>query len=383
MDIVGSLKRKLEEFSLGGFRKNRTDFYKSLAKAIQNKEQLKTYLTEELKIARNKKTRNDSKAIAISMLIRRLASGEDFEFANLFKGIVPDTDRMMLSAVDSSQDKAKTLLALCQAINEQNASKKVIFGALFPPMILVPAVAVFCYVLSTQTIPIIVKIAPPEVWTPFNSAVRGFSEFISNNGLYLLLGVIASIIAYTRALPSVTGKIRDYIEGISIGKATMLMPVAPFVLPTIIYKDFQSAQMLAALAVLLQSGTTLKDALISIRKGSTPYMREHINRVLRHLDNSPTDYVNAFSRGILNRKILGRMASTIRTNSKFEEVLIEIGTKGAEDVREELGRVAKQANFMIMFMAGITVVFLYVGQLSIGDAMNAALDPINMMKKNR
>lgn len=383
MDILGKVQRYLEQLSLGNFRKNRTDFYKSLAKAIQNKEQLKTYLTEELKIARNKKTRNDSRAVALSMLIRRLSSGEEFEFANLLKGIVPDSDRMMLSAVDSSQDKAKTLMALCTAINEQNASKKVIWQALLPPMILVPAVAVFCYVLSTQTLPIIVKIAPPEVWTPFNSAVRAFSEFVSNQGAYLLMAVVASIVAFTKALPKVTGPARDYIEKISVGKATMLMPVAPFILPTIIYKDFQSAQMLAALAVLLQSGATLKDALIGIRKGSTPYMREHINRVLRHLDNSPTDYVNAFSRGLLNRNILGRMASTIRTNSKFEEVLIEIGTRGGEDVREELGKVAKQANFMIMALAGFTVVFLYVGQLSIGDAMNSALDPVNLLKKNR
>lgn len=381
MDYIAKINGFLESMSLGSFRKNRTDFYKSLAKALDNKEQLKTYLTEELKIARNKKTRDDSKAVALSLVLKRLSTGDDYEYVTLFKGIVPDTDRMMLSAVDSSSDKSKTIMALCRAIMEQNASKKVIMGALIPPMILLPAVAAFCYIMATQALPVIVKIAPPEVWTPFNAAVRDFASFISSSGHLLVIGVILAIIAFVKALPLVTGKVRDKIESISVGKATLLMPIFPFILPTIIYKDFQSSQMLAALAVLLQSGATLKDSLISVRKGATPYMREHINRVLRHLEHSPTDYINAFSRGLLNKSVLGRMASTIRTTSKFEDVLIEIGTRGAEDVREELARVAKQANFMIMALAGFLVVFLYVGQLSIGDSMNEAMDPVNMMKK--
>ena len=110
-------------------------------------------------------------------------------------------DRMMLSAVDDAKDKPGTLRALSDAIKAQKEAKAVIWKAIFPPMVLLPGVAGFSYVLATQSIPIIVKVAPPEVWTPFNQAVRDVAEYLANHGAITAIGVIAAIVAFAYALP--------------------------------------------------------------------------------------------------------------------------------------------------------------------------------------
>ena len=65
-----TFKKKLSNFfnaiNLMDFRGKREAFYEQLAKSIENKEQFKTFLEEELKIARHKRTRNSSREAARS-----------------------------------------------------------------------------------------------------------------------------------------------------------------------------------------------------------------------------------------------------------------------------------------------------------------------------
>ena len=78
MTFKKKLTNLFNAINLMDFRGKREAFYEQLAKSIENKEQFKTFLEEELKIARHKRTRNSSREAALKLMVRKLSLGDDF-----------------------------------------------------------------------------------------------------------------------------------------------------------------------------------------------------------------------------------------------------------------------------------------------------------------
>lgn len=383
MSVMNSFHKLWLNFTLNGFRSKREHFYEQLARAIENKEQVRTFLEEELKISRHKRTKDSSREAALKLMVRKLSLGEEYRMSQMLSVAMPDSDKLMLAALDDAKDKPATLRALADAIRQQKEARSVVLKAILPPLVLIPGVAGFSYVLATQSIPIIVKVAPPEVWTPFNQSVRDFAEIIAAHGGKIVIGVLATIIGFSMMLPRWKGNLRTRLEQLPAGIGFVLFPVFPFLVPLSIYRDFQLSLMVTSLAVLLQSGGTLNNSLDTLRRNSSPWMRWHLKKVMAHLNVAPTDYIPAFSKGLVSPTLLARLATTIRNNPQFDKILIQLGTEGGAEIRDEIAKTAKSLNAMIMIIAASLVVFLYVGQLSISQTMTAELDPIKRMRSVR
>ncbi len=375
MNLTHGLKRMFLSLELSDFRSQRGDFYEQLSKAIENKEQLKTFLVEELKISRNRRTANSSRARALSLMVKKISAGEDYRISQILGAVMPREDLMMLSAVDAAKDKPSTLRALASALREQQEARSILWKAVIPPTILLPGVAGFSYVMATQSIPVIIKIAPPEVWTPYNQAVRTFAETVSNHGGSILLGIVVCVTLFSMSLPRWTGAMRTRLEQVRPALGLLLMPVVPFLLPLSIYRDFQVSLMLTSLSVLLRSGMTLTEAIDQLARNASPWMSAHLRKVRAHLQISPTDYVPALAKGLMSPSLLAKVATTIRSNTQFDKVLIELGTKENVEIRNQIAKTAQGVNAVLLTAAGALVLFLYVGQLSITQSMTSELDP--------
>jgi type II secretory pathway component PulF len=369
----------LESLSLMSFRSERTAFYRELARSIESREQLRSFLSAELAISRNPSTRNSSRATALALMQRQLSMGNDYRLSHLLGRVMPQSDRLMLSALDFSSDRPATLRSLADAIEQQKRARQVIGQSLLPPLILLPGVAGFCHVLATQSIPVIVKMAPPAVWTPFNQSVRSFAEVIQRDGGWLMLATVCTTVLVTCALPRWTGRARSQLENLKPRARWLLFPVFPLTLALSVYRDFQVSQLLNALAVLLESGMTLTEALQRLRRHAQPWMRSHLQRVLAHLQVAPTDYVPAFSRGLMSPALLAAVASAVRNNPRFDQVLIELGTRENVHIQNHIAKTAKRINSTLVASCGVLVLFLYLGQLSITQSMTAELSPTQQM----
>ncbi|HEY1059473.1 MAG TPA: hypothetical protein VGE55_12150 [Limnobacter sp.] len=381
--IMALFKSLWTYVQLMDFRGKRDEFYLQLARSIERRERLRTFLVEEQKIAKSKATRDSSREFAMRLMLAKLSQGQDFKISQILSEVMPNEDRLMLSAVDQSKDKPETLRSLVVAIQQQKQARSLIFKAMFPPFIMLPGVFVFSYVLATRSIPIIAQIAPPEVWTPYNAAVRNFSESVASHGFQTMGVMIALIAFFIYQMPRWKGKWRGRIERIPQGIGLLLFPVFPIALPLSIYRDFQVTLLLTSLAVLLKSGSTLTGAIDNLRSMAQPWMQWHLRRVSRHLYVAPTEYVEAFANGLLSPKLLARLATTIRNDTRFDRVLIELGTQGVAEVRKEIEKTSKGMNTLLMVASAACVLFLYVGQLSIAQSMTDALDPVNRMKQFR
>lgn len=372
MSAVRSLLRAVR---LRGFHAQRTEFYEHLARSLRQRELLTAYLQEELVIARAKKTADPSKALALHEMLRRLQSAEDVTLSRVVGGSMPAGDRMMLAAVDVSHDKPGTLHDVAAAVKEQQQAAKLLAKALLVPLILLPGILAFAYVMAVVVIPTITKVAPPTIWTPYLSAVRFVAESIASYGAHALIFAVIALLGFFYSLPRWTGSLRARLDRVSSKAATALFPVAPILLPLALYRDFTAGQVLTTLAVLLNSGATLTDALRTIGKSGTPYTRWHMRRILAHLNQFSTDYVPAFGKGLLSTRLLAMLASRIRNAPKFDEVLVDIGTQGNVVIRAEVQRSAVAINAMLLFGGALFIIFLYSGQTLIADATANAMDP--------
>ncbi|WP_426172475.1 type II secretion system F family protein [Pseudoduganella sp. R-34] len=377
------LKSLYEYVMLYDFRKKRVEFYGDWAKSIKAGEVTKTFLMAELAIANAKQTRDRSRAFALRMMLGRIKSGQVQKMSEVVATAMPVGDLVMLGAADSAKEKEqiKILGDLVKAVEEQSEAMKEIHRAVLPPLLLLPGLGFFAYVLSSKSIPIIEKVAPPEVWTPFNELVRVIANLIGGYGVHFLVLAVVAGMTFAYWLPRWIGKLRLRLERVDPELATWLSPIAPYLLPLSMYRDAQALMLLSALAVLLESGKRLNEALELIQSRSTPYLRYHVTRILDYIEIYPLEASVAFTNGILSPRVSARLATISRNNPSFEEVLIEIGTVGAKEIRQQVSKSAFKLNLVFISLAASLTVFLYLGQLSITRSMDKELDPTTIMQR--
>lgn len=371
----------LTNLRLMGFRARREEFYDELAQSYDNRESLRTFLEEELKIAVAKATRNTSRAYALRIMSALLASGDSHKYSQIVGPVMPAADAMMLTALDDAPDKAALMRAIARSVREQKEMVAMAKRKLLPPLLILPGAFVFSLVMAHKSLPIVTKVAPPEVWTFFNMAVRLYSEFIASYGVTAVVVAALAFACFVHQLPRWKGAWRGRLESIKPATATLLFPICPFLLPLSIYRDVQAGLLFSALSVMLQAGRTLNDALATIQRSSMPWMRWHVARILGHLEVNPTEYQRAFAKGFVSPQLLARLSSQIRTNPRFDQVLITLGAEGSKEVRQEVDKRTSVVNYMLLGLGGGLIAFMMAGQISIGQKLREEMSPAKQMAR--
>jgi type II secretory pathway component PulF len=376
------LARLLKWLRLQGFWSRRDEFYEELAAAFQANEALRDFLKEEMRISSSSVTANPSRAFALRLMRGRLAAGDSVKLSTILGPALPPSDLMMLAAVDDAKDKPALLRSIAEAVREQRLLRGLVRKKAVPPLLVIPGAFGFAYIMATQSLPVISKIAPPSVWdSGMNGAVRTFATFIADYGVLAGLVVAGVIVAFTQILPRWTGPWRARLESMNPKVTLLLFPVCPFLVPLSIYRDVQVGLLFSAMAVMLRSGRTLTDALSTIRRNSQPWLRWHVRRILQHLEVNPTEYRQAFAKGLMSPALLARLSSQIRTNPNFDAVLVRLGLEGNVEVRKVVERQTGVINGMLLAAGAGVVVFMMLGQLSISQSLTEEMSPAKQMER--
>jgi type II secretory pathway component PulF len=163
------------------------------------------------------------------------------------------------------------------------------------------------------------------------------------------------------------------MEQISVSTGMLLFPICPVLIPFSIYRDFQVSILFSSMAVLLQSGMTLTECIKALIPNSSAWLRWHLNRILLSLNNTPSEYIDAFSKGLLGASLLAKLSSSIRHTSHFDKLVIKLGTTEGEQIRKQIEKVTKTINAMLLVLLGSVIMYLYVGQFSISNDLTDAL----------
>lgn len=344
----------------------RSLFYRDLADAFERKVTIRDFLQRELENARMLK--DDIGKTILKALITRYSSGNGGTLSSLMHGIAPRSDLMLLSAVDDSGDaKAQSLSRAADAVDFQIRSIKTLSVSLVTPAIAVPIVGVLC-VITSDIVAGIARDAPPHIWTGFNGLVKMLADFINAHWGKVLMSMLISVAAAIFVLPRWVGVYRlkmDSMPGFSL------------------YRDYNAAVVLSAMAMMIGSGKTLRQALDDLRPNATPWLRWHLQRVINSLEDNPTDYLGAFSRGLMPMSVRARLNSLTDSSKSFDVALVSMGTSEVKRLEGAVKVSAETVNWTLTgFLVSIAVV-LSIGQMTIASALSRESDPSKLMQSQK
>ena len=348
------------------FRPQRAEFYRDLADMFQRHEPLMAFFEGE--IANAVRTRQRARAAAIRMMLDRYQTGHGAgRVGYLMEGVMPRCDAMMLVAVDRAEDKPKALMSLASAVEAQDAMKSIVAAYAVFPAVMLP----LCYVLIRVLSDVILSIdrSTPDyvksaLWVGMNGWARTIALAADRFGLLLVSLIVALVVTAAVSLPRWKGRVRLSLES---------WPMY------VLYRDFQSGLLFTSMAMLLTNGATLKGALEDIAQGSSAWMRWHLTRVLRALDDSPTCTIEAFSRGLLSPYMLSRAATLQRTAANFSDVLVELGTREGERVLKGVRRAALVTNVAVVGVLVSLSTFMGLATLTVPGRFSALMEPSTLM----
>ena len=348
------------------FRARRAEFYRDLAEMFRRNEPMMAFFEGE--IANAVRTRQRARAAALRMMLNRYQSGHHAgRVGYLMQGIMPRADGMMLVAVDRAEDKPKALMALASAVEAQGTMKSIVAAYAVFPIVMLP----LCYVLIRVLSGVILSIdrSTPEyvkaaLWIGMNGWARSIALASDRFGVLLMVLLTAAVAAAAVSLPRWKGRGRLALES---------WPMYA------LYRDFQSGLLFTSMAMLLSTGATLKGALEDIAQGSSAWMRWHLMRVLRALDDSPTSTIDAFSRGLLSPYMLSRAATLQRTAATFSDVLVELGTRESERVLKGVRRAAVVTNVAVVGVLVALSTFMGLATLTVPGRFSALMEPSTLM----
>lgn len=342
----------------------RTLFYRDLADALRRKVSIRDFLQREVENARLLK--DETSLLIMKTLVSRYSSGNGSSLRDLMYGIAPTADMMLLSAVDDSGDgKAEALERAAEAVDFQIRSFKTLMISLATPAIALPLVGALCLITS-EIIASIARDAPASVWVGFNGVVRVIAEFINDHWGKVFLGIIAVAGLTIWQLPRWIGGYRvkaDNLPGFSL------------------YRDYNAAVVLSAMAMMIGSGKTMKQAIEDLRLNATPWLRWHLQRIINSLDDNPTDYMGAFSRGLMPLSVRARMNSLLDSSKSFDVALVALGTSEVKRLESAVKVSAETVNWTLTGALVALAVVLSIGQMTIASALSNESDPVKLMQK--
>ena len=348
------------------FRTQRASFYRDFAEMYRRNEAMVGFLEGE--IANAQLTRQRSRARALRMILQRHQDGENASrVSHLLAGVVPRTDAMLLLAVDRAADKSQALLALADAIDQQQQMLKLVLAYAALPALTVP-ISYALIALLGQVVLVIDQATPvyaqDALWAGMNGWARTIAEVSQAWGAQVLVALLLGFGALLWSLPRWRGAGRLRVEG---------WPVFG------LYRDFQAGMLISAMAMLLKTGETLQGSIDDIAQRASPWMRWHLARVLDALDENPTGTLDAFRRGFLSPWLLARAATLSRSSASFSDVLIKLGTAEGARVLQRVKKAAVIANFALVGGFAGVATFMGVASMTVPGRFATLMEPSTLM----
>lgn len=344
----------------------RAVFYRDLADAFVRKVNVRDQLEREASNCRLLK--DDIGLTVMRALLERHDSGDGSTLRDMMAGVVPRGDLMLLAAVDGAgKDKSDALLRTADAVDFQLQSLRTLGIQLVVPLLAVPMVGAICYI-TAEIIVSIAESVPASVWVGYNAFVRTLSEFITHHWQAITAGLVGVVGTVAYSLPRWVGGLRlklDRAPGYAL------------------YRDYNAATVLSALAMLLSSGKTLMEALQGLQTNASPWLRWHLRRITNSLEDNPTDYQAAFASGLMPLSVRARLASLMDSSQGFDAALVTLGSSEVKRLETTVRLSAQAINWTLTGLLVSLAVVLSVGQMTIASAVSKEADPSRMVQQRR
>lgn len=342
---------------IGFANKTRLKLYKKIASLMRNRFSLMDALDMLHEGASNGgKNPGEPLAIAIASWGRSLNNGKTFSEA--LKGWAPDRERLMLSVGDVS-DLEGALLNLIKVTEGSTKMIRPIVGAITYPSFLMMMAILIIYAIGVYMVPPMIDAAPNVRWRGLAKDLVNLSAWIKNNWLiaFSSLPVVMALIYFTIGIW--TGKIRAFFDNIP---------------PWSLYKVFVGISWLLALSALVKGGTPVSTAMRALRRDSTKYLKERIDKTMVFINNGD-NLGQALSKTGLNfpdKDVIADLKIYSELDN-FEEALDNLANEWLDESVYMIEEKASVLNMVALLSIGAVIAWAVMGTFEMQDQITSGM----------
>lgn len=243
---------------------SRIECYELLADYMKAGTDLKASIEEfDLQAAKEGKKDTDAARVRFKSWINAIKRGK--RLCDAIKGWVPERERMLIEAYESSTNIADGLSETVRMMERSGEMKSIWLGAIAYPLFLFMMAGGVLHIYGVSVIPKFALMYSPTNWTGDAANLELITRLVVSYWPYMILAVLSGVALLIYSLPRWTGTFRQKLE---------VLPPFSF------YKLDEGATCMVALTAMLEAGTPVLNAVETIRGQASPWLRERLNPVV-------------------------------------------------------------------------------------------------------
>lgn len=335
-------------------RRERSAFYYDLASTLADRVPLfSTFRKYESRARR----RAPHMAPMYLHMARAIQQGS---LADALEGVANAMEQIVLDAVQTGGDEgmAKGLGFLSDTVDKTERMQDAVRKAVAYPLLLLVVFSLMLTGFSKFAVPVLAELLPPQEWPPMGQVLYALSQFIDHFGLLTLVVLLGALAAFIWSLPNWSGPSR--------ARADAHVPYS-------IYRDYQGAILILALASLMQVQVSLNASLERALRYSSPWMRWHLQWILRRLAKGDSRaFGTAFQTGLLSPTLEDRIQDASERSDPVA-AFVRIGTTSVDLTVRDLERSARVLNMLLLGVCGLMLAIMMIGFFSTAFSLENAL----------
>lgn len=317
----------------------RQKFYIKLVQLLENGVSLDTALGQIQKIAQRQNPR-----ATLHKLYKKWRNdvAEGMNFGQCVGPYVPSSEAILLETGANSGKLLKSLHNAADAIENQSKIKKAIIAAGAYPAVLTCMLIAAMVLSSFKVIPTFEQIIPVEKWQGIAYTVAIAARFIREQGMFIVVGLIAVVVIVTMSMPRWTGRARVY--------ADRLVPYS-------LYKMWQGSAFLLSVASLMSAGVKLDEvSLQRISRLSSPYLKQRVKAIQKYIAGGENLGDALFNAGyeFPDTEIIGDLQIYARLRG-FDQNLTRVTNTWVDGLVERVNSAMKIVNFVILVLIAVVI----------------------------
>lgn len=295
------------------------------------------------------KKKSDPVAVIINEWIRATRNGD--RLSKAMESWVPEGERMLISAGESSGSIEASLISVCKGIKSKQQVKSSIIGAVAYPILLSFVTVGILWVFGTKVIPQLARVSKPETWQGTAKGLYVMSNVVQDWTIPILLAIVVIAILIALSMPKLTGKLRVYLDKIP---------------PWSIYRMWIGGDFITSLASLQKAGTPLEKSLLELRTNSSDYLRERLDSAIRGLRSGLNlgESLAKSGHGFPDPEVVDDI-STYASLSGFDAALEQVSDDWLESGIESIQSQAKLMNGISIMFMGVVIAWIASGLFAI------------------
>lgn len=323
------------------FRSNRLDIYEQLLAKLDGVGRAAVQSVPEIfgEWALREKKRGDLLAIVYDFIRRKTSNG--ISLAESLRPFIDNDEYLILAGGEVRGDLVNSIRALLANVEARQNMFEAVVAAMWMPVLGLLSLVALSVGFGMFLWPEFTRAIPDQYWPAWTKPCINVQLWMGKNWMWMSI-IFVLFWLYMATLDRWTGRSREFFDRLP---------------PWSIHKGRLAANVLGAMAALVGAGLSVREAFVMIRDRASPYMRWHLNRIIRRYDSPGTEGVAALRTGLFSRRMMDRVEDAASGRS-FDETLKDVGTRSLKLVVRTL-KAQAVASSAVMFIS-VGVLFIYV-----------------------